>query len=981
MYPNTPCPDCPDCPTTVTPIPLPNLYGLCGDHYDLACVEYTGTNIPCLGITSGMTVAEILLIFQTASQACGCCVNLPVNCTVGPWSDYGVCECVETDGTVICQKTRTRDIITAPSNGGTACPPLTETLPCPIEDVCFTFGSYLCETGADEVQVTSAPTGIYNGKPSYELIPCLGVTQYVWFNSSTGNWYISGAIGTISQPFQVLDNNGLTTPISNNTDELWSAGASGYLISSQSTDCPDVKICFKITVTVSGNLHTYYFQNAAAYINSTGKPVYEFSFIAPDSNAYNFVIAYNGTSNLWEFTSYLNSGSGVIMSTLNTQNFYPLSSSMSWVSPLLSDPKLVLTSQDACVQPPDVDCSWDCSGYGPCNTRTCIQTQTCTQIPAQGNGAPCGPMPDLQQPCCDPSCQQPQSPTVEIVGANVEITFVAVPGSVGYTLTYTYSGGAPTSITSSLPSFSFPWVCGVLYTGTIVTNCGLLSSDPTPFSIQIPDCPAPIPCEGSTNSFVAGLFASPQKLLLKIDSTTAIINSALPFFNANPTMQIPYFLCNDLGSDGTYVGGVANLSLTDGSGLYKFAGIGKFKCTPIGLYNGTFDRSFASGLDFGIFGVSGTSPSFASVKAVKYNPDSNLLYVGGRFDTYRGVPCPHNLVCLHGTTGNLQPDTVFKLGTAGIQSGTGGYPSSTVCVTDIQFDTSGVSKKLVVAGRFTTVQPRGTAPVVSVSNIVRLELDGTVDTSFVISAVNGFAAGQASTDSGLSLAAYSYVKSIYVDSIGDIYAGGSFYQYKGVTANNIVKIKKNGSIASTSEFNPGTGFITPASKSEGWFNPLYSSTQDVPYRYTDFSVTPSASKIHIAIEKIVPHINGILVTGNFGHYNGAQINGLIKLNISGTRDNTFIGDTTTVMPTNYLSSGLANALLGTSRSGMTLKVLNDNRVLFGGFINNYLGSGSTKQAYYVLSSTGTVVSSTTGLTSVNPGLEAIYINDIISNFM
>jgi len=73
MYPNNLCTDCSNCPPAVTPLPLPNFHGLCGDEYNLSCVKYTGENIECLGITKGMSITEILIIFQTVLQANSCC--------------------------------------------------------------------------------------------------------------------------------------------------------------------------------------------------------------------------------------------------------------------------------------------------------------------------------------------------------------------------------------------------------------------------------------------------------------------------------------------------------------------------------------------------------------------------------------------------------------------------------------------------------------------------------------------------------------------------------------------------------------------------------------------------------------------------------------------------------------------------------------------------------------------------------------------
>jgi len=68
MYPNTPCLTCADCPTGVTPTPLPDFHGICGDAYPLSCVKYTGENIECLGITTGMSITQILNIFQTVLE-------------------------------------------------------------------------------------------------------------------------------------------------------------------------------------------------------------------------------------------------------------------------------------------------------------------------------------------------------------------------------------------------------------------------------------------------------------------------------------------------------------------------------------------------------------------------------------------------------------------------------------------------------------------------------------------------------------------------------------------------------------------------------------------------------------------------------------------------------------------------------------------------------------------------------------------------
>lgn len=73
MYPNNSCPTCANCPTTVTPTPLPDFHGLCGDTYKLSCVQYTGEDIECLGITKGMSMIQVLNIFQTVLETNGYC--------------------------------------------------------------------------------------------------------------------------------------------------------------------------------------------------------------------------------------------------------------------------------------------------------------------------------------------------------------------------------------------------------------------------------------------------------------------------------------------------------------------------------------------------------------------------------------------------------------------------------------------------------------------------------------------------------------------------------------------------------------------------------------------------------------------------------------------------------------------------------------------------------------------------------------------
>ena len=526
-------------------------------------------------------------------------------------------------------------------------------------------------------------------------------------------------------------------------------------------------------------------------------------------------------------------------------------------------------------------------------------------------------------------------------------------------------------MTSSLPSFSFPWVCGVTYNGSIVTTCLTLSSTPpTPFSIEIPPCPQPQRCNGTVTSFMAGTFNSPQQAILKINATTAAIESAFPVFSNAINDQFPRFWASDLGVDGLYVGGVAGLNAQDSTGIYYFAGVGKLKCTSTSsILNGTWDKTFNNGLAGQLFEVLPGDFVSACVRVVRYEATTNKLYVGGHFSKYRGVNCPKNLVCLDGTTGALQNSTVFKLSNAGLLNNNGGGISNSF-VNDIQFDKSDGSTKLVIAGKFDTVWT-ATGASIKVMHIVRMSLDGTVDPSFAITDTS-FSAKQALADVAVfPFNTLSYVRTIYVDDIGDIYAGGSFYTYKGVSVNNIVKIKRNGSIAPTLEFNSGTGFIEPGNSCVGWASPRITGTNDTNIPYVRY--IGAVGKQGIGIEKIVKHVNGILVAGNFAHYNGSQVNALVKLNLNGTIDTSFVSDTTT--PLNFTVPGNA---VNVSRAGYDLVVLSNNRILFAGFLNNYLGTTS-KQAYYVLDSNGNVIVSPPAFTTTAGW--RVYGNHIMSYLM
>lgn len=129
MYPNQYCHQCNE-PEPCVPLPAPpDCTGEpCEEIVLDTCVRYTGPAIPCLGITTGANLNQVLQII--AARLCDCCDGTPpvIDCVVSDWSAWSAC--------VNGVQTRTRTVIQAPQNGGAACPDLIETRECCVPVDC-----------------------------------------------------------------------------------------------------------------------------------------------------------------------------------------------------------------------------------------------------------------------------------------------------------------------------------------------------------------------------------------------------------------------------------------------------------------------------------------------------------------------------------------------------------------------------------------------------------------------------------------------------------------------------------------------------------------------------------------------------------------------------------------------------------------------------------------------------------------------------
>ena len=249
--------------------------------------------------------------------------------------------------------------------------------------------------------------------------------------------------------------------------------------------------------------------------------------------------------------------------------------------------------------------------------------------------------------------------------------------------------------------------------------------------------------------------------------------------------------------------------------------------------------------------------------------DGKIL-VGGAFTTYNGTTS--NYIIRLNTDGSK--DTSFNIGT--------GFNND---VFNVKPQSDG---KILVGGNFTSYSG------ITSNGIIRLNTDGSKDTSFNIG--TGFSGRTIGSSYLLS------VRDIEIQSDGKILVGGIFGLYSGVTSNGIIRLNTDGSIDSS--FNIGTGFdrqvFTLKYQSDGKilvggaFLSYSGITSNRIIRLnTDGSVD---SSFNIGTGFNLGTISGIntqtdgkiMVCGFFTAYNGVQAICLVRLNIDGSRDFSFI---------------------------------------------------------------------------------------------
>ncbi len=236
--------------------------------------------------------------------------------------------------------------------------------------------------------------------------------------------------------------------------------------------------------------------------------------------------------------------------------------------------------------------------------------------------------------------------------------------------------------------------------------------------------------------------------------------------------------------------------------------------------------------------------------------------------------------------------------------GSSGHAPGTL---DTLFNTNGVNGdvfavalqtngQIVIGGNFTAVGPTPE------SQVARLNTDGSLDTTFL----NGLAG------------ANGPVSAVTVQSDGRILIGGGFSSVDGITRSYIARLMTDGSLDTS--FNPGgaadNSVNTISETFIGgvrrvyvggnfiYFNGSYTPgivrlEADITDLNNDGSVDPSfnvGSGLDGQVYAVAAYPTNslfagqVLVGGSFAHYNGAAATNLIRLNVDGSLDTTFVNN-------------------------------------------------------------------------------------------
>ena len=221
--------------------------------------------------------------------------------------------------------------------------------------------------------------------------------------------------------------------------------------------------------------------------------------------------------------------------------------------------------------------------------------------------------------------------------------------------------------------------------------------------------------------------------------------------------------------------------------------------------NGTRDTTFNPGT-----GVVG------GVESGVIQPDGKVL-IGGNFTSYNGTP--RNRIARVNSDGSL--DASFDPGTG-----------ANFKVQAIALQSDG---KILVGGGTTIGSTIPSYNSVTVTKLIRLNSDGSLDTSF-----------DPGSGTQANLIANNTINSITIQEDGKILIGGKFSSYNGTPRNRIARVNSDGSLDAS--FDPGTG-------AEISYPTFYSYVQPV----------------------VIDNSKKLLIGGSFNSYNAISCKNIVRL--------------------------------------------------------------------------------------------------------
>ncbi|MEJ2622109.1 MAG: hypothetical protein P8163_18210 [Candidatus Thiodiazotropha sp.] len=271
--------------------------------------------------------------------------------------------------------------------------------------------------------------------------------------------------------------------------------------------------------------------------------------------------------------------------------------------------------------------------------------------------------------------------------------------------------------------------------------------------------------DGSGDLYVGGWFATSStgsKGLIRLNND-GTVDERFHLGNGFGDVNVKSISLATDGSGDLYVGGGGyNTFHSSGSkGLIRING------------DGTVDTAFdvGSGFDDLVMTISQATDG------------SGDIYVGGAFSTYNGTSV-NGLIRLN-NDGTV--DTAFNVGS--------GFDYSASDILDYMIGSISPavdgSGDLYVGGRFNTYNGIGS------NGLIRLNSDGTVDTALNVD--GGF-----DYTPGVSVDYLVYSISPLTDGSGDLYVGGMFNLYNGISSNRLIRLNSDGTVDEA--FDVGSGF-------------------------------------------------------------------------------------------------------------------------------------------------------------------------------